>query len=323
MSSDISPATLVSDIEACAVAWVRRRHFWDWTDKDQAELEAWLASSLANRVAYWRMNAGFDRIGMMSALRNSMPGKTGQVRGRNLRSIVGTGAATLAVSAALFLFFLMPAKQVYSTPVGGHRIVALSDGSQIELNTDTSLRMRLGASGERAVWLDKGEAYFQIKHDAAHPFVVSVEGHRVTDLGTKFLIRSAIDHLEVVLVEGRARIDSAGARARSQSALLRPGDVAVATENSVSVTRKSTAAVADALGWRHGALVFRHVTLADAAAELNRYNKQKIVIPDPSAARLTIDGTFPSNGVSLFARSAEKVFELHVERRGSEIVISR
>jgi transmembrane sensor len=319
-----SPTSNAADIEARAVAWVNRRHFWDWTEENQVELDAWLAESLAHRVSYWRMNSGFDGIGKLTALRRPTPEKAAVRRDRNfLRTLLTGGAAATVFVIGTSLFFLTQGKLTYSTPVGGHKIVALSDGSQVELNTDTILRMKVSASGERMVWLDKGEAYFQIKHDATHPFVVSVAGHRVTDLGTKFLIRDGVDRLEVMLTEGRARFESTNANTQRHSALLTPGDVAVATASSMSVIKRPVLELTNELEWRHGVLVFKHTTLADAAAELNRYNEQKIVVVDPAVARLTIDGTFPANGVPLFVRSAQEVFELHVENRGSETVISR
>ena len=59
----------------------------------------------------------------------------------------------------------------YATAVGGHKTLTLGDGSEVELNTDTIVRMPKVA-GQRQVILDKGEAYFQIKHDAENPFIV-------------------------------------------------------------------------------------------------------------------------------------------------------
>ena len=311
-----------ADIETCAVAWVRRRRFGSWNEKEQSDLEEWLAASLANRVAYWRMNAGYDRIGMLTAL--CRPASEQAPKQRPLR--FATGA--LGIIAALFLAlsaifaFLPQSTKIYATPIGGHRTLVLPEGSKVELDTDTVLRTKIAASGTRSIWLDKGAAYFQVKHDAARPFVVIVAGHRVTDLGTKFLIRNSNDRLEVALVEGRARVDESG-QLQNRSVVLTPGDVAVATSRSMSVVRTTSKELASALSWRSGVLVFKHTALADAAAELNRYNEQKIVILDPSVGRLTIDGTFPVTGVSLFARSAQEVFELHVEKRGNEIAVSR
>ena len=70
-------------------------------------------------------------------------------------------------------------------------------------------------------------------------------------------------------------------------------------------------------------LVFKHTTLADAAAEFNRYNREKLVIADPAAAKLTIDGTFPTNDVGAFTDAAQTIFGLQVKNHGDEIVISR
>lgn len=70
-------------------------------------------------------------------------------------------------------------------------------------------------------------------------------------------------------------------------------------------------------------IVFDNATLADAAAELNRYNQQKIVIVGSGVGQLTLNATLPANNVGLFVRSARTLFNLQVENRGNEIVISR
>ena len=106
-------------------------------------------------------------------------------------------------------------------------------------------------------------------------------------------------------------------------AVLLPGDVVVATANSILETKKSVQDLSDKLGWRQGMLVFHHTTLADAAAEFNRYNREKIVIGDTAIARLTINGTFPSRNVGDFTHLTQEVFGLHVEKQGDIAVLSR
>ncbi len=212
--------------------------------------------------------------------------------------------------------------KTYSTAVGGHEIISFADGTRIELNTDTVLRTQM-TTQSRMVWLDKGEAYFQVKHDAAHPFTVMIGGRRVTDLGTKFVVRRRASALQVAVVQGRVRFDAPNAFATTQTAMLTPGDVATATARSMSVVRSNAKAIGQDLGWRHGMLTFHQATLAAAAAEFNRYNSKKIVIADPVAARFTIGATFPTNGVEAFTRLAKEVFALRVEDKGSEFVISR
>jgi transmembrane sensor len=197
----------------------------------------------------------------------------------------------------------------------------LKDGSQIELNTDTTLRILAGDA--RHVTLEKGEAYFQIHHDEAHPFEVAVGGNRVVDLGTKFSIRASADRTEVALIEGSAKVESENPAESANAVILKPGDVAVATANSLAVSRKPEAALADQLAWRSDMLAFKYATLAEAAAEFNRYNQTKIVIADPRITGLTIYGNFPTRDVAGFADAAQVSLKLHVENRKGEIVITR
>jgi transmembrane sensor len=152
--------------------------------------------------------------------------------------------------------------------------------------------------------------------------MVYASGHRIVDLGTKFVVKSAPNRVEVALVEGAARVDS-GSNGSGHSALLKPGDVAIATANSISVTKKTAPALAKELAWRHGNLVFDNTALGDVAAEFNRYNRQKIVISDPKVARLTIVGTFPANDEEAIINTAREVFGLQARQENGRIVISR
>ncbi len=313
-----------TDIEVWAADWLQREHFWDWSSDDQIALEEWLAESSAHRVAYLRLKSGFARTERLVALR--VPEKS---EDRLLWPGIFRVAASVAAIAVLSMtgaFYLArssaSSEATYSTPIGGHELVRLADGSQIELNTNTVLRLSMDA-GRRVAKLERGEAYFQITHDAAHPFVVETADHRVTDLGTQFSVRDEPGRIEVILVEGRARIDSAIAQDQKESAVLVPGDLAVATADSMSVRKEPAGAIASALGWRHDLLIFHGTTLADAAASLNRYNRNKLVIADSAAARLTINGTFGTHDVEFFARMAQSVFGLHVTNNGTTTTISR
>jgi transmembrane sensor len=314
------------DIKAHAGVWLERRTRGTWAEKDQIELDAWLAASPAHEVAYWRLSAAWSRAGRLVALHNASPKPLASARRNPLWRWMGRSAAGLVVAAALGLgadLFLRPASEnVYATPVGGHQIVALGDGTRVELNTDTSLRVDADAK-QRTAWLDRGEAYFQVKHDAAHPFVVMVGEHRVTDLGTKFLIRREGGRVEVDVMEGRVWLDSADGKTRAQSALLTDGDAAVVAGASLSVKQQTHQALARALSWQRGMIVFDNTTLADAVSEFNRYNSEKLVIADSAVGRMTIGATFPINDVERFAKVAQDVLGVRAVKRGGEIMISR
>jgi len=311
--------------KALAAEWLERRDRADWSEDDQHELDAWLEESNANFLAYHRVAAAWKRAERLIALepRESQPTSTSArsyLRSALMRAaiLVATVVLFASTGAALLLF---PHEHTFSTPIGGHRTVILADGSSIELNTDTVFHADLGGT-HRSGWLERGEAYFDIAHDARRPFVVTAGLHKITVLGTKFLIRDEPDRLEVALLDGRVSFAS-GSGTSVQSALLAPGDVLVATADGVAITKETRRQLSGELGWRSGVLVFRNTPLAEAARQYNRYNREKIVIADVSAAQLMISGALPATNTQEFLHIVQKFFGLRVTSYGDEIVISR
>jgi transmembrane sensor len=311
-------------VEHQAADWFDKKHFWPWTDAEEAAFSAWLAQSPAHEIAYWRLEAGWTRAERMAALKQPR-GATESLR-RRVLSGATRAAAVLTVLALLGLGLGLPSKtqeEIYSTPIGVHRIVRLTDGSTIELNTNTRLKVLSGGKG-RQVKLEKGEAFFNIKHDAAHPFVVHVAGRKVTDLGTKFILRLDSDkRLVMTLTEGRARLDATTSDQVHRQATLEPGDVAIATDVALRLKKSAQRDVVRELGWREGKLIFDHTTLADAVAQFNRYNTQQLRINDPEIAARTVSGTFQTTNTSDFASLARDVLGLKLERKQGVIVIAR
>ena len=313
------PLQSAADIEERAAAFLMERQDQrNWTEENQQVLDAWLVESIAHQVAYFRLEAVLGRTERLRALRSASH-RPGSIWPAVFKAAVAF-SIVVAISAEATSYLLQPRATTYQTSVGNREILSLNDGSQVELNTDSSLRIAQDITQRRA-WLDKGEAYFQIKHDTHHPFVVVAGNISVIDLGTKFVLRKFSDRLEVMLVEGGARVESTAHRART--AILKPGDVAVARTDSITVARRSQQELVDALGWRRGVLTFRYTTLAEAAAEFNRYNKTKIVVADPLVARLTIYGAFASNDVAAFTDAAQAYFKLHIENSDGQVVLSR
>jgi transmembrane sensor len=296
----------------------------NWSEADQADLEGWLSQSTANRVAYWRLDSVWAQAQRMTVLREPMrPQPTNSSRRTRFKSFgfaIGLGAAAIAgVFGAQYL--TRDTVFTYATPVGGHLIVSLSDGSKIELNTDSVLRVSV-AGRIRTASLEKGEALFQIQHDPSRPFVVSVGHQRVTDLGTKFTVLKDAHAIRVALIEGKAEIESLSSPSGNPR-VLKPGDIAVVVAGTTRITRASIADMSEALAWRRGMIEFEHATLAEAANELNRYNRTKIVIADPKIAHLTIHGTFRAADAWAFADVAQAYFGLHAEKRDGAVVLSR
>lgn len=319
----IDPASDEDDaISLQAADYFQRRRFWDWTDADQAELDAWLAQSLWHRAAYLRLEGIAAQAGKLAAHR-----PRGLIRRVDVRNLYRTFVVPVLAAASIVLGAIVGypyVLQLFETPihisstdVGGRTLLSFPDQTQIELNTDTVLRYRM-STVERTVWLDKGEAWFHVRHNAANPFTVIIGTHRLTDIGTEFDVRRGTSGVEVALLNGRAALATEGA----QTATLAPGDDAVATRLTIAVTHKTQQQLADELAWRSGLLVFREARLADAIAEFNRYTQTKFVIADPAIAGLKFSADIRADNYDGFLLVVQTMLGIRADRQGDTILLA-
>lgn len=299
-----SPATQDSLAMAQAYAWVARLG-GEITGDDGLEFDAWLGAAPGNSAAYrqalglWQeydaragdVLAELDRLGAQAparpaAARRARP--TGSRRASPLRWLTPIGG--LAVAAGLALAVLPPTvlrpttTTTYATGKGQHQRVALADGSVIDLDAETRLRVTLAGS-ERRVALAGGQAIFDVVHDARRPFVVEAGGREVRDVGTQFDVRARNGGLTVTVARGRVEVGSAGS---AQPVLLGPGqrlDVAPTGAAQLSIVDP-----AETFSWRAGRLVYRAQPLAEVVADLNRQFVEQTAIADPDLANLPITG---------------------------------
>jgi transmembrane sensor len=297
----------------------------NWSLDEQAGLDAWLNASVANRIAYLRAEQTWRKTARAAALRSPAheenAGKTPPTRRLPNMGVIGAlGAIALIGAGAFQYYFSGPRYTVYTTPVGGRQVLTLLDGSQVELNTDSAIRLADSKTTPEVV-VDKGEVYFDMKHDPSRHFSVLANGRRISDLGTKFFVREKPGRLEVALLEGRVRLEAPDNGGHAQN--LEPGDVAVATPRATTISKQAQTALSGELSWRQGVLVFYHTTLAEAAAEFNRYNDRKIVIADAKIGKLEINGTFRTNDVEMFTDVTADILGLHTEKLDGKTLMGR
>lgn len=319
-----TPESSSEAIRIEAADWIlKQRTAGSWSDEDQHELTTWQARSTAHLLAYLRLEAAWKQTDRLAALRNPMRSASSQSGPHRIRlmRIAAISAVAVLLAAGVANYMSTGRGRVFATGVGGHQRVTLADGSLVELNTDTTLRLAADGSA-RTVYLEKGEAYFRITHNEAHPFVVIAGSRRIIDVGTAFVVRREPKQVSVALMEGKARFDTP-AEHSSQAIELKPGDEVIATANGVVQRTKPLSELTGELGWRHGNLVFNGTTLSDAAAEFNRYNSVRLVVANPKVGRLKISGTFAAANARAFIDAAQIVLNLKTEDRSGEIIISK
>jgi len=244
-----------------------------------------------------------------------------------------TAASLLVIAAGGAYFWVEAAKDRYTTSIGGIASVRLQDGSNITLNTATEVHVDL-TNKERDIDLARGEAFFEVAKDATRPFVVSAGKKRVIAVGTQFSVLRDGDEIRVIVAEGTVRIEDRGQRSArppalpvaaagsSDAMLLSAGSVAHAGDSGVLVQKEPQSETEAQLSWRTGVLMFRDQTLAEVAAEFNRYNERQIVIRDPAVAQFKIEGNFRATNVDAFIRLLENGFAVRAIESDGQIVLS-
>jgi transmembrane sensor len=311
--------TRAQEIEEKAAEWLTRREQPEWSQADQAALDGWLDASMSHKAAFWRLEHTWqvaDRIGALSAQdiavrpsRKRPPVKWWQAGALAASLLLAIAVVGLRSRPALSP---QPSVSTFDTGIGGHRIVPLADGSRIELNTATILRTLISRK-RRDVWLDRGEAYFEVAHIEGSTFVVHAGPRMITVVGTQFSVRRDDDKVTVAVVTGRVRVEDTMPGAPSASITVTAGDVAIGWGSSTMVVSKPVAAVEEKLTWRDGRLVFDGTSLAEVADDFNRYNRQQLLISDPSVAAIRISGTFKASNVEAFVRLLKEAYGLKVE----------
>lgn len=238
------------------------------------------------KAADSRHAAAFVEADRFWHLLGSVPGEQRSRRTISWR-VAGLSAA---VALAVVMLGSGPAQHTWQnwrsdlvTAVGETRTVGLPDGSKITLNSDTALAFDAGPGG-RAMRLVRGEAFFAVAHDAAHPFRVHARDAEVTVLGTRFDIDVEKAASRVTVESGLVQVDSVAGRV-----LVAANEQGVADAAHVG---KRVVSSADATAWRTGRAEFFDTPIIDVAAELSRYRHAGIYVLGGELRRQRISASF-------------------------------
>ncbi len=302
----------------------------------------WLGRSERHRDAYEELKSFWgtaDVLDRHPEYQTVLQQTETALNGRRLtrRALAAGFAAALVGMGGLGYYLQLPkslADQTFRTAVGQTASVTLPDGSSVTLNTDTIVRTRAD-NDRRLVYLDKGQAYFEVAKDSHHPFVVAAAGRTVTALGTAFDVRVDGGELKVVLVEGKVRVEDVKAPAVSSAPVSQRPKPAqtMTTEMSAGSQLVTTADTEWRLtltdtqretSWLKGQLVFDSAPLGEVVEEMNRYSPRKITIADPTLAQRPIGGRLTPgdiHGFSMMLQTAS-IATLREEPDGRIVIVA-
>lgn len=302
-----------------AAEWFARLNTLSVSSQALQDFQDWRRTP-ANDAAFERMEELWDLGGRLKASAHAQRLVDAALRrparrsgARRLARPAVIGLAAFAAAAALAVSFALTPGDRYTTTVGEQRLVTLDDGTRLRLDTNTAVRVRLGAA-RRDVDLIRGQAFFDVARDATRPFVVRADGTSVRAVGTQFDVRRAGDMVKVTLVEGVVEVSHAKA---AKTWRLQPGEALASDPSAIAAPRKID--IAAATSWTAGRLVFRRTPLAEAVAEVNRYSRRKVVVDAPRLQTVPVSGVFDVGDTEAFVVAVGDLFELRAQPSGDEI----
>lgn len=288
--------------------------------REQDRFAAWLEADPDNLDRYETAKA---RSAALEPLRGVFEADLARIRWRRREPVLsrrlllsGGLAAAAAVGGVLMWPSLSaPAGRLYESAPGRISDVVLDDGSRVTLDAGSAIRVSLDDKVRR-VTLERGAAYFEVAHDAGHPFQVGLMDRKVIVTGTRFTTTLKTESAEVALLEGRVVIsprDADDDRALIDGVAMTPGDQAVFKPGE-PVIRRARDDLDVATAWRKRRLIFRDATLSEVIAAASRYSDRPLTIADSRLGAVRVTAILPLDGDQSLVDRIDALLPVTVER---------
>ncbi|MBJ7377784.1 FecR domain-containing protein [Sphingobium sp.] len=291
-----------------ALGWVVRTRDPDFADWDG--FTAWLEADPAHASAYDAMmlaDSELDSILPPEPVVMPVAANDPGVRTRRPLRWIGGGAIAAALVATVSIAVLNRS-DIYSvtTRPGETRVIALDDGTTVELNGGTT--MRFDRKDARFAALDMGEAAFTVRHDVANPFRVTVGDTVFEDAGTIFNIVHTDAATRIGVSEGKVIYNP-----QAEAIALPAGRALAEDAQGLRVMDIAPAAVAS---WRQGRLVYANAAVGDISQDIGR-SLGVTLTATPGARAMRFTGTIRlDRDPALFFAQAAPLMGLTAVRRG-------
>ncbi|KAA5840080.1 FecR family protein [Pseudomonas chlororaphis] len=295
--------------------------------EERQRFDAWLAQHDAHRDEFQLLHTLWAATDLVpkARLQALCATPSPSIRRRPLlRYAVAASVLAVAVGLGLFSGLNQPAgySDEFATAPGERRHVALPDGSQVDLNSRSRLRVRY-EKGLRSVELSEGEAMFSVEHDSSRPFVVAAGPGKVTVTGTRFDVRRDAAQTRIAVEQGTVRVQGRDA-ADSDFVNLTAG-LGTAVDARGQVAAAYAVDPQALTAWRSGKLVFNNASLNEVAAEVSRYREQPLRVGSEAVGRLRLTSVFKADDTDALLKALPSILPVAVKTHadGSQEIIAR
>lgn len=335
--ADIHRLPDIKEVEREASEWIARLDAEDVSAEDRARFEVWRHAHPLHARTYEEL------LGTWRELTSAAPLIQGAARTRSHEQPTAGNApqrwrklamaASVVFAAVLLGFYLhsLTTAATFQTALGERATVSLPDGSTLQLNSDSRVRVDYSLRS-RVIHLERGEAFFKVAHNINRPFWVTTGDSWVRAVGTAFGVYLNRKGVRVTVHEGVVKVGAADRlltptlsdeMLQKASAMLTAGDQAD-LEGRVTMTRKLSAQeLARAAAWQDGWVYIENNTLCDVIVELNRYTPRQLVLEDAQLCSLSVGGAFQANprGAEALLNMLEMNFGARIRRSNDRAYI--
>jgi transmembrane sensor len=206
-----------------------------------------------------------------------------------------------------------------STAIGEISSYMLPDGSKITVNAQSAVRVGFTKT-QRQIFLDSGEAFFEVHHNTKRPFVVVAGLRKVVVTGTKFdvEVNSPRSALQVAVVEGHVNVGDNHAKADDVTT-LHANDVFLFPEKGPPARLALAANRVSA--WQTRRLYFEGTTIGDVLFSVNRFTAKPLQLADPQLAELPLSGAFTAGDTDAVLFSLQSLYGIQATDNGDVLML--
>eukprot|EP01133_Synstelium_polycarpum_P002884 gene2884-3310_t len=208
-----------------------------------------------------------------------------------------------------------------SNPNGKLLKITLGDSTTITLNAASKLKYPARFSGKtREVYLE-GEAFFEVAHDTAHPFIVHTSKVKVCVLGTSFNISSYREDksTSVTVATGKVGVLTNNNKA-GKTFMLLPGDQLIYHHVNEQI-RQSKVDLNEISAWQSGMLICHDQTLLEVSHRIERWYDVKISFRRKEAGLLRLNLKQKNDRLENVMKTLKFAAGIHYEINGKQITI--
>ncbi len=285
------------------------------TEKEQSLLESWLDERAENRQLLadyqllWTgavpsvkmLHINTEKALIATKQRISFFSKNNILV--NLQRIAAVLITAVLLSSAYIWFFQSSPQQelaentVYqevTTAFGTRSKFLLPDGSTVWLNSGSKLIFPTLFKGDRRQVVLSGEAYFEVQHNEAMPFIVKTPALAIRVLGTSFNVQAYEGSKQMVttLVEGKVVLERYSNDNNTVLAELKPNERAVLNYTNHTLKIHKEEDIDKFIAWKDGKLVFFDDPIEEVASKLGNWYNVEVQIRNQKLKNYHFTATF-------------------------------